>query len=63
MTQKGAMTELSTNHSLSKLVSLTKEIMIYNNSSLVCQGNFVAAIVFYLHVFNTHSIKKTQLHM
>ena len=58
MTQKGATTELSTNHGLSKLVSLTKEITIYNNSSLVCQGNLVAAIVFYLHVFNTHLIKR-----
>ena len=28
-----------------------------NNTSLVCQSNFVAAIASYLHVFNTHSIK------
>ena len=36
----------------------TKEITIYNSSSLVYQINFVAAIAFYLHVFNTYSIKK-----
>ena len=32
--------------------------MIYSNISLVCQSNFVAAIVPYLYVFNMHSIKK-----
>ena len=31
--------------------------MIYNNTFLVCQSNFVAAMASYLHVFNTHSIK------
>ena len=36
----------------------TKEITIYNNTSLVYQVNFAAAILFYLHVFNKHSIKK-----
>ena len=36
--------------------------MIYNNISLVRQSNFVAAIASYLHVFNTHWIKKTAAH-
>ena len=41
----------------------TKEIVIYNNTSLVCQSNFVVAIAFYLHMFNMHSIKtSTTMH-
>ena len=42
-----------------QIVSLTKEITIYNNISLVRHSNFVAAITFYLHVFNIHSIKNS----
>ena len=40
------------------MVSLTEEITICNNMFLVAQSNFVAAIVSYLHLFNTHPIKK-----
>ena len=39
------------------MVSLSKEITIYNNTSLVCQSNFVAAMASSLQVFNTYSIK------
>ena len=45
------------NVNILEIVSFTKKIIIYNNTFLVCQGNFVAAIASYLHVFNTHSIK------
>ena len=37
--------------------------MIYNNTSLAHQNNFVAAIASYLQVFNMHSMKETQLRM
>ena len=40
----------------------TKEITIYNNTSLVYQSNFVAAIAYYLQVFNTLLIKNTATH-
>ena len=36
--------------------------MIYNNTSLVHQSNFVAVIASYLYRFNTHLIKKTATH-
>ena len=43
-----------------QIVSLTKEITVYNNTPLVHHSNFFVAIASYFHVFNIHSIKKTQ---